>query len=80
MPSCVPGLFVVDGSSFFFFFFTADFCLLTAVFCLFVKKKSERFYYNQSKGLGGIRTLAVGTKALNGNKRVPQCYLIGLTV
>ena len=34
----------------------------------------------QSKGLGGIRTLAVRTKALHGIKTVPQCYHIGSTV
>ena len=34
----------------------------------------------QSKGLGGIRTLAVRTKTLHGIERVPQCYHICSTV
>ena len=34
----------------------------------------------QSKGLGGIKTLAVRTKTLHGIKRVPQCYHIGSIV
>ena len=34
----------------------------------------------QSKGLGGIRTLAVRTNTLHGIERVPQCNHIRLTV
>ena len=55
--------------------------LFLSFFVLFIRKNLNAAKpREQSEGSGGIRTLAVRTKALHDIKGVTQCYHIGSTV